>query len=409
MAPASVSTTRTPALVAALVGVVLTCSLSAAGPSTAAVDTTEVTSIQGAVEVQGSSFANRFTVEDSVHQGNIAAGALGAMAAARPTVERIVIQTEAYILEAGPYASAGAGKVIIAATGFLVALATPTRLDDDLEADGALIITDHTGAPIKTDVPCRHRPRSLDDPHTVLLNSVSCPIMIGEAGQVPTLKVHGHEGDDLISFDLGCSDCLSARMISGGEGDDRLWGSQFDDEIIAGIDDDVVRGRDGDDAIIGFVGHLANSPSHANTQDADRLFGGAGSDRILGGPDDDLISGGPDNDDQLWLGGWALEGGMGDDIVVGGRGADKMGGGSGRDTMLARESDFGTPDELDKAVDCGESGGLDSVVRISTGLGAPIDSDVTLSCPSGQHPAPIAASMLRGLAPGVPWPWLPIP
>lgn len=94
--------------------------------------------------------------------------------------------------------------------------------------------------------------------------------------------------------------------ISGGIGDDTMFGS-------AG--DDVMRGGAGKDVLSGGKG-------------ADKLFGGKGADKISGGKGNDTLKGGGGPDE--------ISGGGGGDILVGAGGDDTILGGQGRDTLSGR-------------------------------------------------------------------------
>ena len=83
-------------------------------------------------------------------------------------------------------------------------------------------------------------------------------------------------------------------VLSGENGNDRLWGGNGNDSLYGGDGDDRLSGDDGNDELAGGIGN-------------DELLGGSGND--------------------------ALSGGDGTDILTGGRGTDTLTGGSGRDTF----------------------------------------------------------------------------
>jgi len=354
---------------------------------------TVVTSNPGAVTVMGGPEPNLITVEDSLHERNVAPVRLGAMLAARPLVQDILIRVESIVLEGGPPT---AGRIALAAVGFLTVTLNAEELDNDLEADGALIITDDSGTPIKTAPPCRHVLRNQNDLNTRLVNSVKCSLLPGSSDVVPSLMVMAGGGDDRVLLALSCQPCLRDRIVAGEQDNDTLWGSVFADQIDGNTGSDFVRGRDGEDALAGGAGN-------------DLLFGGADSDTIAGSLGNDLVSGGPGNDvTTMTPEGVALSGGAGDDIVVGGRGVDTMSGTLGRDTLLSRETDFGTQDEFDPVVNCGADGPEDKFVRYSPGGGG-LPPDKLFDCPDTQHPTQIGSLLLRSLSPNNAWPWLPLP
>lgn len=116
--------------------------------------------------------------------------------------------------------------------------------------------------------------------------------------------------------------------VSGGAGNDTIWGGAGDDNIFGDDDNDRLRGGAGDDTVAG--GNLNDVLSGAAGNDeilgddgADTAFGGAGDDDLSGGIGLDLLQGG-EGDDILRGGGDAdrLLGGLGDDTLNGGAGAD---------------------------------------------------------------------------------------
>ncbi len=89
-------------------------------------------------------------------------------------------------------------------------------------------------------------------------------------------------------------------QITGGSGNDRvtslggrdiLIGNAGDDKLNAGADDDLLSGNVGDDLLLGAAGTdlLGGGPGK------DRLFGGPGADQLIGGPGKDRLNGGPGN------------------------------------------------------------------------------------------------------------------
>jgi Ca2+-binding RTX toxin-like protein len=159
------------------------------------------------------------------------------------------------------------------------------------------------------------------------------------------------------------------KFVIGGDGDDVIIGTEYDDHLYGGAGNDVIYGLGGDDLLDGGVGD-------------DRLYGGAGDDRLYGGPGhdqlygeqgDDLLHGGSGND-QLFgnEGRDALFGGIGDDYLDGGSGADRMEGGAGNDAFLV-------DDIHDVALERGANGGgLDTLLMgegFAAGLGSEFGAD----------------------------------
>ena len=73
------------------------------------------------------------------------------------------------------------------------------------------------------------------------------------------------------------------RVIEGTNGDDRLRGTDADDQISGKGGNDRLEGEDGDDVLLGGAGN-------------DRLQGDDGRDRLKGGADDDRLRGDDDSD-----------------------------------------------------------------------------------------------------------------
>lgn len=68
--------------------------------------------------------------------------------------------------------------------------------------------------------------------------------------------------------------------ISGGDGDDDIFGTSGDDIFLGGLGDDTLRGEAGDDIFI----------VEGSDQGTDRVFGGDGFDTLLGGDNNDIFS-----------------------------------------------------------------------------------------------------------------------
>lgn len=150
--------------------------------------------------------------------------------------------------------------------------------------------------------------------------------------------VYGGDGDDLYRANESL-----ARVASGGEGGDDLYGGPGNDEL---------RGGGGADSL--FAGDscafLPGPSEHAECEffyePDNRLYGGRGDDDLHGSQDTfqnegdgDLLDGAEGRD--------LLDGGHGDDFELrGGPGEDTITGGGGDDTVYAQD---GEKDE----VDCG--------------------------------------------------------
>ena len=117
------------------------------------------------------------------------------------------------------------------------------------------------------------------------------------------------------------SNSEEAVVVTGGDADDILAGSNFRDLISGGGGDDLIDGKEGDDNLLGEAGN-------------DVLYGWDGNDKLYGGDGDDLLTG-EDGNDRLYgeAGADILSGGYGNDIVAGGSGKDQLKGNEGNDVL----------------------------------------------------------------------------
>lgn len=132
--------------------------------------------------------------------------------------------------------------------------------------------------------------------------------------------VRGDRGDDTIRAGDGDD------WLFGGEGDDRISGGGGNDTAFGGDGRDNLGGGDGDDWLFGGDGKDTLSGDAGN----DLLVGGDGNDLITGGSGNDLLDGGDGRDN--------ISGGDGNDVFrlgsSSGDGDDLMTGGAGADTYL---------------------------------------------------------------------------
>jgi Ca2+-binding RTX toxin-like protein len=142
----------------------------------------------------------------------------------------------------------------------------------------------------------------------------------------------GREGDDRLYGSLG-ADSLTGNegddTLLGGYGADTLMGNDGDDSLVGGAQNDVMDGGAGYDHLIGGAGN-------------DMMLGGAGNDTLLGEDGNDSLSGG--------LGRNLIDGGAGDDIIAAGGTLDTVYGGDGNDTIVASNT---LDDDLITTVDGG--------------------------------------------------------
>lgn len=164
---------------------------------------------------------------------------------------------------------------------------------------------------------------------------------LGNAGNDTVLAANGN---DTISGGDG------RDIIYGQTGKDLLLGDAGDDIIYGNQEVDLIAGGDGNDTIFGGQNSgSARLDSYGLMRQQDgieTLSGGAGDDIIYGNYGSDQISGESGND--ILFGGQnedSLIGGDGDDILFGNRDSDMLTGGAGSDTFA-----FGGTDQGDDLV-----------------------------------------------------------
>lgn len=152
-------------------------------------------------------------------------------------------------------------------------------------------------------------------------------------------SLQGGQGDDTIGADVG-NDTLRGGtgndLLGGGDGHDWITGDDGNDFLRAGPGDDSVDGGNGADALTGSYGRDTlrggdGNDSLAGSYDDDALYGNGGNDDIGGGDQNDTLDGASGND--------TLAGGNGHDVLIGGSGDDQISDGWGRDTIDAGVGD----------------------------------------------------------------------
>ncbi|HEX2591891.1 MAG TPA: calcium-binding protein, partial [Rhizomicrobium sp.] len=98
------------------------------------------------------------------------------------------------------------------------------------------------------------------------------------AGKVLALNAHSLHTAEHFYFD-GSAETDGSFNITGGNGQDHLFGGQLADKIFAGPQNDFVVGNGGDDYLFGGIGD-------------DTIIGGDGADQLLGNVGDDTLTGG---------------------------------------------------------------------------------------------------------------------
>jgi Ca2+-binding RTX toxin-like protein len=175
----------------------------------------------------------------------------------------------------------------------------------------------------------------------------------GEADdvQATTENITGGTGDDVLYGDNG------RNVIKGGAGDDTIYGGNdtsfasaaVADSLQGEADDDtfylpqknyyaVLSGSTGTDTVNysgrsgdltltnnGTVGDGESAENNNIAADIEVMVGGFGADTITGGTGADTLQGGPGND--------ILSGAAGNDTIVGGTGDDEINGGAGTDLV----------------------------------------------------------------------------
>lgn len=160
----------------------------------------------------------------------------------------------------------------------------------------------------------------------------------------------------LLGDAFGSDDEDEPRTIDGTEGDDRLAGGAEDEIVNAGDGDDDVRGNAGDDTVNGGAG----ADLVFGGDGEDHLHGEAGADTLVGDSGDDLLVGGA-GDDLFWAedGGDRVFAGDGSDVVEAGSGNDTIWLGEGDDLLL--DDNTGAPDSSDGDDQVSGGGGHDEI------------------------------------------------
>lgn len=155
-------------------------------------------------------------------------------------------------------------------------------------------------------------------------------------------SLSGGSGDDLLTGDIGNDTLLGgsgADTIFGGDGDDYIEGGEGDDLLRTGLGNDTLLGGEGNDTLMNSAGDDSlvggtGDDSIVATEGNDTLIGGEGNDTMFGGADNDSLIGGTGHDVMYGEdGNDALQGDEGDDTMQGGTGLDTMDGGAGADVM----------------------------------------------------------------------------
>jgi hypothetical protein len=172
----------------------------------------------------------------------------------------------------------------------------------------------------------------LDD---IVNGAVDAVAGVGGAGK----RTVGGDGNDRIEGSESSDEIFADPVPADDQGgNDEVWGRSGDDLIRAFGGNNLVYGGPGDDELITADGtdHVEGGPGDDEIQGGrgtDLLIGGPGDDEVRGGEDDDLLYGGPGADRVI--------GSSGDDVVYGGAGVDRLEGREGRDRFAWSSSDEG--------------------------------------------------------------------
>jgi Ca2+-binding RTX toxin-like protein len=202
--------------------------------------------------------------------------------------------------------------------------------DDTIQGNGASEI--YGDAPSSADLPNIAYPGD----YTADVNPANNEDLIN-AGTSGSEGVTVYGGDDNDTVNGGDN----ADTIYGGIDDDRINAGAGDDSVIGGQGRDTVVGGAGNDVISGddtlpTTHDLADTAGDLVTNNnTDSLSGGLGDDTIYGQDDDDTLAGGAGNDvldggndDDL------MTGDAGNDRFIGGQGNDTMTGGADMDNFV---------------------------------------------------------------------------
>ena len=152
-------------------------------------------------------------------------------------------------------------------------------------------------------------------------------------------NLYGEDGDDYIFGNEGND------FISGWNGNDVLYGGSGNDDLYGYTGDDILHGEDGDDYLDAASGNDILTGGAGNDElrgwtGNDTLNGDEGMDTLYGQGGDDELHGGDDND--TLSGGDdndTLYGDAGDDTLYGDLGADTLHGGTGVDNLHGWDGD----------------------------------------------------------------------
>jgi Ca2+-binding RTX toxin-like protein len=115
--------------------------------------------------------------------------------------------------------------------------------------------------------------------YLVTYNGHVLKVVLGS--KVHEIDIFGGRGNDYIS----ARQSKVPVLISGGDGNDHIFGGHNNDTISGGVGNDHINGESGDDVILGNDGDDVINGGAGN----DFLSGGAGADKIDGGADSNAV------------------------------------------------------------------------------------------------------------------------
>ncbi len=190
-------------------------------------------------------------------------------------------------------------------------------------------------------------------------------------GQDDNDTLFGGDGADVL--DGGLDD----DSLLGEAGTDTLTGGHGDDVLDGGTDNDAVFGGDGSDTLLGGTGDdVLDGDNAVSTGAADLIRGGGGSDEIIGDVGNDTLSGDAGND--------TIYAGDDDDLIDGGTGSDLLYGEAGDDAIIVDQGDTafgGDGDDTFTVQDLDATGTGNATISITGGEGGESDGDTLILTP----------------------------
>lgn len=192
-------------------------------------------------------------------------------------------------------------------------------------------------------------------------------------------EIHGNSGDDTIyAFEYGIR-----SILHGNDGDDFIWGSDYNDVITGGRGNDDITGHEGSDNIV--AGPTLILPGNGEDRDTvtamegnDTIDGGVGNDVLIGNAGHDSVIGGVGHD-EIYLGEGhdRATGGSGNDLIKGDGGNDTLFGNAGDDTVQggAGADSMSGDDGYDEISYTDHTAGVRADLQGGSGMGSTDEND----------------------------------